>query len=259
MMPPMKVPPRPRVGISACLLGQKVRYDGGHKRDPFLVDVLGNSVTYVPVCPEVEVGMGTPREPIRLERHGTRIRLVGVESGADHTDAMTRFADRRAAALEALDLSGYIFKKDSPSCGLEKVRVFARSGAATRSGRGLFARGVMDRLPLLPVEDEGRLADPRVRENFLGRVLAYRRLKKFFDRRWTPEMLARFHAVEASLHLAHDSKARAELGRIAARSKSRPPTETVARYIKRTLAALEGRTFLNPPGTKPVVRGTPPR
>src|SRR5882672_7732319 len=165
----MKVPPRPRVGISACLLGQNVRYDGSHKRDPFLVDVLGKSVTYVPVCPEVEVGMGTPREPIRLQRSGKGVRLVGVESGVDHTKSMIRFADRRAAALEALDLSGYIFKKDSPSCGIDRVRVFDRKGTASRTGRGLFAQRLMARLPLLPVEDEGRLADTKVRENFLDR------------------------------------------------------------------------------------------
>ena len=259
MMPPMKVPPRPRVGISACLLGQNVRYDGGHRRDPFLVDVLGKSVTYVPVCPEVEVGMGTPREPIRLERSRKGTRLVGVESGVDHTEAMVRFAERRVAALEALDLSGYIFKKDSPSCGVERVRVFDPKGAASRTGRGLFAQHVMDRLPLLPVEDEGRLADPRVRANFLERVLAYRRLRTFFDGRWTPEKLARFHAVESSLHLADDPKACADLDRIAARSSSRPRSETAARYVSRTLAALAGRKILNPSVAMPVVRTRQPR
>ncbi|HEY3226719.1 MAG TPA: DUF523 domain-containing protein [Planctomycetota bacterium] len=229
-MPWMKVGPRPRVGISACLLGQNVRYDGGHKRDPFLVDVLGKSVTYVPVCPEVEVGMGTPREPIRLERSGKGIRLVGVESGVDHTEAMVRFADRRAAALEALYLAGYIFKKDSPSCGVERVRVFRRNGAASRTGRGLFAQRLMAHLPLLPVEDEGRLGDPRVRENFLARVLAYRRVTAFFRGRWTPKGLARFHAAEGARSRALD--------RIVARSNSRPRAETAARYLKRTMAAL---------------------
>lgn len=163
---------RPRIGISACLLGQEVRYDGGHKRDSFLTEILGSYVEWVPVCPEVELGMGTPRPPIRLERHGGEIRLVMPSTGADYTDAMRKFAERRVEVLANLDLDGYILKKDSPSCGLERVEVHHGSGVVSQDGRGLFAAALMARLPDLPVEDEGRLDDPALRETFLKRVFA---------------------------------------------------------------------------------------
>jgi uncharacterized protein YbbK (DUF523 family) len=163
----------PRVGISSCLLGQNVRYDGGHKRDPFAAGRLGQLVTLVPVCPEVELGMGVPREPVRLERSARGVRMVGTTSGTDHTAAMKRFARRRVAELEALDLSGYVFKKNSPSCGPRGVPVF---GMRTK-GRGLFAEALRDRLPRLPVVDESDLADRAGQEKFLKRVFAYFRRK----------------------------------------------------------------------------------
>lgn len=165
-------PSKPRVGISACLLGQEVRYDGGHKRDAFLTDSLGSYVEWVPVCPEVELGMGTPRPPIRLERHGGEIRLVMPSTGGDYTDAMRAYAERRVDALAKLALDGYILKKGSPSCGMERVEIHQGSGAPARDGRGLFAEVLMARLPELPVEEEGRLDDPLLRESFLRRVFA---------------------------------------------------------------------------------------
>src|SRR5512145_160552 len=174
MVAPRLVGERPiRVGISACLLGQQVRYDGGHKRDAFLTDTLGRWVEWVPVCPEVELGLGIPREAIRLEGDPDRPRLVAPRSGADHTAAMQRLARARAAELARQDLSGYVLKKDSPSCGMARVRVYAGSGTPARRGTGLFARALMERLPLLPVEEEGRLHDARLRENFVERVFAY--------------------------------------------------------------------------------------
>ena len=162
----------PRVGISSCLLGHLVRYDGGHKRDPFAAGALGDRVELVPVCPEVEVGMGVPREPVELRRLGRGVQMVGVESGTDHTAAMKRFAERRAAELEALGLSGYVFKKNSPSCGPRGVPVHGRGGTS-RKGRGLFAAALRDRLPNLPVVDEGDLASRAGQERFLTRVFAY--------------------------------------------------------------------------------------
>jgi uncharacterized protein YbbK (DUF523 family) len=162
----------PRVGISSCLLGENVRYDGGHKRDPFAAGALGERVTLVPVCPEVELGMGVPREPVRLERSGGEVRMVGVTSGKDHTQAMTHFAERRAAELEALDLSGYVFKKNSPSCGPAGVPIQGSESA----GRGLFAAAIRNRMPHLPVVDEGDLADAAGQARFLERVFAYRDL-----------------------------------------------------------------------------------
>lgn len=162
---------KPKVGISSCLLGQAVRYDGGHKRDPFAAGRLGRRVTLVPVCPEVEVGMGVPREPIRLERAGRGVRLVGVTSGTDHTASMRRFAARRAKELEALGLSGYVFKRNSPSCGPDGVPVHG----STRTGTGLFAAAVRKRMPKMPVVDESELTTKAGRERFLERVFEYYR------------------------------------------------------------------------------------
>ena len=151
-----------RIGISQCLLGEHVRHDGGHKRDAFLIEALSEYVEWVPVCPEVELGLGTPREPMRLVGDSRVPRLVTTTTGVDHTDAMNRFARQRVRELEALDLSGYVFKADSPSCGIGGVP-------------GLFARAFMEHFPDMPVEDESRLHDPQAIENFLERALAYRR------------------------------------------------------------------------------------
>jgi uncharacterized protein YbbK (DUF523 family) len=172
---------KPRIGISACLLGQEVRYDGGHKRDAFLTEVLGRHVEWVPVCPEVELGMGTPRPPIRLERRGGEIRLVMPSTGADYTDAMRSFAERRVSELAKLDLDGYILKKDSPSCGVEGVKVYEGPGSPSLTGRGLFAAALSARLPDLPVEEEGRLGDPLLRERFVRRIFLHRSLRRLDD------------------------------------------------------------------------------
>jgi uncharacterized protein YbbK (DUF523 family) len=166
---------RVRIGISACLLGDEVRYDGGHKRDAFLADVLGPQVEWVRVCPEVEVGMGTPREPVRLVRTGGRLHMVTVRTQVDFTAIMTKWAETRVEALASERLSGYVFKADSPSCGIEDVKVYEDGGAAGPPGRGLFADALIRRFPELPVEDEARLADAGVRERFLERVFAYHR------------------------------------------------------------------------------------
>ena len=169
---------RPRVGISRCLLGDEVRYDGGHKRDALLLSTLGASVAWVPVCPEVEAGMGTPREAIDLvERDDgvsagqARVRLLGVRSGIDWTETMTTWSAARVQTFA--DLDGYVLKSDSPSCGLQDVRVHGSSGVA-HVGRGLFAEALVRLLPDLPVEEETRLRDAAVRNDFIQRVLAYR-------------------------------------------------------------------------------------
>lgn len=230
--------PRLRVGVSACLLGQAVRYDGGHKRDDFVVDVLSRFVTYVPVCPEVELGLGTPREPIRLERRGGSVRLLGVRSGEDRTEAMESFADARTKALEAEDLAGYILKKDSPSCGMGRVKVFGRAGGPTKDGAGLFAAALMERFPLLPVEEEGRLNDPVLRRSFVVRLYAGRRLKGLFEGRWTRGDVIDFHSAEKLLLLAHDPDAYRDLGRLVARVKDLPRADFAARYRVRFMAGL---------------------
>jgi uncharacterized protein YbbK (DUF523 family) len=172
---------RPRVGISRCLLGDEVRYDGGHKRDALLIETLGRSVEWVPVCPEAEVGMGTPREPIHLVAAGDgvpsgthRVRLVGVTTGHDWTQAMDRWQRERLRALAGESLSGYILKAESPSCGREQVRVQTSDGVQ-HTGRGLFAQALLDAMPDLPVEEDARLRDPEALERFLGRVFTYHR------------------------------------------------------------------------------------
>src|SRR5881296_1713883 len=161
-----------RVGISQCLLGDNVRYDGGHKRDSVLIEALGRHVEWVPVCPEVEVGLGTPREPMRLVGDLHAPRLITTNTGVDHTDAMTRFAQQRVRELEALNLSGFVFKSASPSCGIRGVLLFNAQGTETQDGVGLFASAFMAHFPEMPVEEESRLHDPQVLKSFLERVLA---------------------------------------------------------------------------------------
>jgi uncharacterized protein YbbK (DUF523 family) len=164
-----------RLGISRCLLGEEVRFDGGHRRDNFLTEVLGRYVEWVPVCPEVETGLGTPREAMRLVGDPQHPRLVTIKSGADHTRALERMTTNRIAELKDLDVSGYVFKKGSPSCGIERVRIYNEHGMPSRNGVGLFARAFIEQFTLIPVEEEGRLCEPTLRENFIERVFCYRR------------------------------------------------------------------------------------
>jgi uncharacterized protein YbbK (DUF523 family) len=172
---------RPRVGISRCLLGDEVRYDGGHKRDAILIATLGRLVEWVPVCPEVEAGMSTPREPIQLvaDRNGVRagaarVRLLGVDSLTDWTDTMTTFSTMRVSALIDQDLDGYVLKADSPSCGLENVRVQYR-GSVEATGRGLFAEALALAFPDLPIAEERSLSDRALRDAFVDRIFEHQR------------------------------------------------------------------------------------
>ena len=167
---------RPRLGISACLLGECVRYDGGHKRDAFLVETLGQFVDWVPVCPEVECGLPTPREAIQLEGDSDRPRLVTITTGVDHTPRMIRWATERLKELGKENLDGCVFKSRSPSCGMERVEVFNRNGVPREIGVGIWARAFMDHFPLLPVEEDDRLHDVRIRENFIERITSRAKL-----------------------------------------------------------------------------------
>ena len=209
-----------RIGISACLLGQEVRFDGGHKRDSFLIDVLGPHVEYLPVCPEVEMGLGTPRETLRLVRQDGRLRMLTTRTAIDHTDGMSRWSAKRLRELEDADLSGYVLKKDSPSCGMERVKTYSENGPAARDGRGIFAAALLERFPRLPVEEEGRLTDPTLRENFIERVFAYRRLQDLFGGRWTAGDLVRFHTAHKMSLLAHSTTAYNRLGQLVAAAGS---------------------------------------
>jgi len=165
-----KRPGKIRLGVSACLLGERVRYDGGHKNDRYLTGTLGRHVEWVPVCPEVECGLSVPREAMHLEGDPASPRLVTIRTHVDHTDRMLAWVRRRVEELAREDLCGYIFKANSPSCGRECVPVQDARGTVQESGVGLFARTFIDQFPLLPVEDEKRLHDPALRENFIERI-----------------------------------------------------------------------------------------
>jgi uncharacterized protein YbgA (DUF1722 family)/uncharacterized protein YbbK (DUF523 family) len=227
-----------RIGVSACLLGREVRYDGGHKRDAFLADTFGRYVEWVPVCPEVELGLGIPRPTLRLERHGADVRLIMPKTGDDHTDAMRRYAAKRVAQFATDDLCGYVLKKDSPSCGMERVKVYDASVVPAKSGRGLFAAALMQRYPHLPIEEEGRLNDPRLRENFIERVFAYRRLRALFGGHWTLGDLVAFHTAHKLQLMAHSSKAYEQLGRLVAGAKRAGRAELRARYESQLMQGL---------------------
>jgi uncharacterized protein YbgA (DUF1722 family)/uncharacterized protein YbbK (DUF523 family) len=230
-----------KIGVSSCLLGAKVRFDGGHKRSDFLVDTLGSFVEFVPVCPEVEVGLGVPRETLRLVREpkaASTPRLVANDTGIDHTSKMNSYAQRRLVELGCGELSGYVLKKDSPSCGMERVPVYRSSGMTERNGSGLFAAALMGRYPSLPVEEEGRLNDPHLRENFIERVFAYRRLRSFFSSRWTLGGLVEFHTSYKLTLMAHSPRAYAELGRFVANAKRMARNKVPKRYELRFMEAL---------------------
>jgi uncharacterized protein YbgA (DUF1722 family)/uncharacterized protein YbbK (DUF523 family) len=224
--------------VSACLLGEEVRFDGGHKRDAFVTEILAPFVTFVPICPEVEIGLGIPRESLRLVRSDEGLRLIMPRSGRDLTEAMRRYGAAKAGEIAGMDLSGYILKKDSPSCGMERVRAYDRNGVPTKSARGLFAEALLAAHPLLPVEEEGRLRDPWLRENFIERVFAFRRLKNFFASPFTLGDLVAFHSREKLLLLAHEPAAYEELGRLVAHAKGRAREELGRSYQARFMAGM---------------------
>lgn len=214
------------------------RFDGGHKRDSFLVDTFGKFVEWVPVCPEVELGLGTPREALRLVRKDDAIRMVNTRSGRDISDEMRAWARARVDELAKERLSGYVLKKDSPSCGMERVKIYKDGGMAEKQGRGLFAEALVERFPQLPVEEEGRLGDARLRDNFIERVFAWVRLRNLFESRWTVGDLVRFHTAHKMTLLAHEPVIYTELGRLVARAKGADRTRLETRYRERFMTAL---------------------
>jgi uncharacterized protein YbgA (DUF1722 family)/uncharacterized protein YbbK (DUF523 family) len=219
-----------RIGVSRCLLGEEVRYDGGHKRDRFLTGVLGRYVEWVPICPEVEAGLGTPREAMRLVGDPSKPQLITIKTERNMTKPLVHFTDRKLASLEESDLSGYIFKKDSPSCGIERVRVFNRHGMPSRNGVGLFARAFKERFPLVPIEDEGRLCDPVLRDNFIERVFCYHRWRTLVRQPLTRNDVVEFHTRQKYLLLAHSRHHYQQLGRLVAQADRYRPKELMARY-----------------------------
>jgi uncharacterized protein YbgA (DUF1722 family)/uncharacterized protein YbbK (DUF523 family) len=224
--------PEIRLGISACLLGQPVRYDGGHKRDPFLVSELGRYVEWVPVCPEVEMGLPTPRESMRLVGDPQDPRLIAPRSGTDYTERMSEWARQRSEELAAANLHGFVFKKDSPSSGLYRVRVYDEHGMPQRVGMGFFPRAFTRRFPLLPVEEEGRLHDARLRENYIDRVFAYSRWADMLAHDATPGGLVAFHTAHKTTFMAHSPAHYRQMGRLVAQAGAAPWNDLTDEYAR---------------------------
>ena len=219
-----------RLGISACLLGENVRYDGGHKLDRFLTDTLGQYVEYVPVCPEVECGLPIPREALRLVGNPDSPRLVTSHTKQDLTDRMAQWTRKRVLELEAEGLFGFIFKSDSPSSGMERVKVYSDRGMPVKKGIGMFARAFMEHFPLLPVEEEGRLHDPILRENFIERIFALKRWRDVLAQKESRGNLVHFHTRHKLLILSHSPRHYEAMGKWVAQAKDLSLKELYQRY-----------------------------
>lgn len=227
-----------RIGISACLLGQRVRYDAGHKLDRFLTDTLGQYIEWVPVCPEVEMGLSVPREAMRLVAHPEGPRLVTSRTGIDHTERMLKWTDKKLRQLERMDLCGFIFKSKSPSSGMMGVKIYTPSGMPSRKGSGMFAGAFMRRFPLIPVEDEERLHDPALRENFIERLFVFKRWQELRRRGIRINEIVDFHTDHKLLILAHSPKHYRMLGRLVARVKQHNPEQFALEYITTLMEGL---------------------
>lgn len=231
-----------RLGISTCLLGERVRYDGGHKLDRYLVNTLGQFVEFVPVCPEVECGLPVPRESLRLVGEPEAPRLVTTRTHRDETDRMVRWARRRVVELEREDLCGFIFKSRSPSSGMARVKLYGPSGVPSNRGVGMFARAFMEHFPHLPVEEEGRLGDPVLREAFIERIFAFRRWRALRGERRRRGLLVAFHTRHKLQIQAHSPQHLREMGRVvAASSRELDLEDRYGRYLELFLEALQRR------------------
>ena len=231
-----------KLGISSCLLGEKVRYDGGHRCERFITDTLGQFVEFVPVCPEVACGLGVPREAMRLVGSPEAPRLVTWRTGRDLTEAMAACARRLVRDLEGEELCGFIFKSGSPSSGMERVKVYGGKGVPVSKGLGIFARIFMAHFPLLPVEDEGRLHDPKLRENFIEAIFVLKRWRMVLKEKPGRGRLVDFHTRHKLMLLAHSPVHYRALGQLVAGSPEAPITELYAAYQTQLLGALRLKT-----------------
>lgn len=229
-----------RIGISSCLLGERVRYDGGHKKDSWINGTLSDYVEFVPVCPEVGIGLGVPRPTIRLVNVEGETRVRGVkDASVDVTEALHEYA--RDAVPKLGDITGYILKKDSPSCGMERVKRYTEKGMPEKNGIGAYAETLMQLLPNLPVEEEGRLGDPMLRENFIERLFCYRRWQQLEEEGVTVHRLTTFHAQHKYNFMAHNQQACRELGKIAAAARDNNVEEVAEQYIALAMRTLKRR------------------
>lgn len=227
------------LGISACLLGKNVRYDGGHSHEHFLTDTLGQYIEYVPVCPEVECGLPVPREAMRLEGNPDSLRLMTINTRQDMTDRLKKWADLRVIELEKNNLCGFVFKSKSPSSGMERVKVYNENGVPAKKGVGLFARIFMEHFALLPVEDEGRLCDPILRDNFIERIFVFKRWRDLLTRKRSPGGLIDFHTAHKLIILAHSPGHYKTAGQLLAKAKTIPIKELYGQYQTILMEALK--------------------
>ena len=228
-----------RLGISSCLLGEKVRYDGGHKLDHFLKDTLGRYVDWVPVCPEVEYGLPVPREAMHLVKTEEGPRLMTSRTGIDHTDGMKKWAAERIGTLDKQDLCGFIFKSRSPSSGMRGVKIYNTSGIPSNTGVGVFAEAFIEHFPFMPVEDDGRLQNPALRENFIERVFVFRRWKEFENKGRTVRDFVSFHTDHKLLILSHSTTHYRTLGSLVADAKKYPPAKRNSEYFGNLMEGLK--------------------
>jgi uncharacterized protein YbgA (DUF1722 family)/uncharacterized protein YbbK (DUF523 family) len=229
---------RIKIGVSSCLLGEKVRYDAGHKLDRYITDTLGQYFEWVPVCPEVEYGLPVPREPMRLVGDPDSPRLVTIRTGVDHTTGMLQWAEEKLKELEREDLCGFIFKSKSPSSGIVGVKVYISSGMPSQRGVGIFGGAFMQHFPLIPVIDDGRLHDPSLRENFIERVFIYKRWKEFMKKGGLVRDLIIFHTEHKLLILSHSPKHFSILGRLVASAKKYKPEDLHSEYVQLLMEGL---------------------
>ena len=233
-----------RLGISSCLLGENVRYDGGHKRDRFIIETLGQFVEFVPVCPEVECGLPVPRESMHLAGDPQSPRLVTTRSKIDHTERMVHWARKRVGELEKENLCGFVFKSNSPSSGMERVKIYNEHGMAQKKGVGMFARAFMDYFPLIPVEEDGRLHDIRLRENFIELIFALKRWRELLDHHQSRGKLVAFHTQHKLLILSHSQKHSTILGKLVAEAKNIPAEQLYSQYQMFFMEALRLKTTI---------------
>jgi uncharacterized protein YbgA (DUF1722 family)/uncharacterized protein YbbK (DUF523 family) len=235
---------RLKLGISSCLLGEEVRWNAGHKLDRYLTYTLGQFVDFVPVCPEVEAGFGVPRESLRLVGDPEAPRLVTFKTKEDKTEPMLKWAGKRVKELEKEDLCGFIFKSDSPSSGMIRVKVYSEKGMPEKKGVGMFAREFMSHFPRIPVEDDGRLHNPEIRENFIERIFTLRRWRQTLAKKATMGGLVEFHTRNKLLILSHSPKHAGLMGKLVAEGKGLPISDLFSRYEKILMEGLALKTTL---------------
>lgn len=225
------------IGISSCLLGQEVRYDGGHKNNDYIVKTLGEHFAFTPFCPEVDIGLGIPREPVRLVNIDGQIRCVGTkDSSLDVTERLIHSANNQRQWQQ--HICGYILKKDSPSCGMMRVKVF-NNDMPKRAGSGIYAHQLMQNFPHLPVEEEGRLYDPVLRENFIQRVFVYQRWRELQEQGLSAQGISEFHARHKYIYMSHDQDLSRELGRLVAGIANYPLMDFAQIYLTQAMSLLK--------------------